>query len=221
MPKNKPSPDQRKLAKLEKTIAANLPKFDRYKLVVAKAVEAIFDQKLFQITHRTWKEYCEERWGRHRSWGYRLVNFMRERRGALPLGDIADNLSERHFRELARLSLEGKSRVLGVAKEIGDVDVPKASDIREARAKIAALDARDKLKIAEREAEKIAPPKILGVFDHQSWRAARTLRLEKEIAHYQKAADEFPAGDIDAIVALLSEAKSRTEALRPISRAAA
>jgi hypothetical protein len=44
---------------------------------VGVALKEIHDKRLFRAEYRTWAEYCEKRWHRTRSWGYRLVDFER------------------------------------------------------------------------------------------------------------------------------------------------
>jgi hypothetical protein len=61
--------DQGRLEELEAVIDAGLPTFQS----VGRALLEIRDKKLYRVSHPTFEDYCQSRWGISRQWANRLI----------------------------------------------------------------------------------------------------------------------------------------------------
>jgi hypothetical protein len=66
----------------------------------AMALLAIFERKLYKLTHTSIGRYLKERWGLSRSRGYQLLRFAKDRRSCLQNGQPPP-VNERQVRRLA------------------------------------------------------------------------------------------------------------------------
>jgi hypothetical protein len=61
--------DQGRLEELEAVIDAGLPTFQS----VGRALLEIRDKRLYRVSHPTFEDYCQSRWGISRQWANRLI----------------------------------------------------------------------------------------------------------------------------------------------------
>ncbi len=101
----------RSLAELEVIIEWGLATF----IEVGQALLEIRDQKLYREQHRTFEDYCRQRWGFSRVHAHRLMEAANVAEILLPIGNITN---ESQARELARLKDE--EEILEVYRELRD-----------------------------------------------------------------------------------------------------
>jgi hypothetical protein len=66
----------------------------------AMALLAVYERKLYQLTHPSFPQYLQQRWGLSRTRGYQLIHFARLRRRCLENGQPPP-ANERQTRQLA------------------------------------------------------------------------------------------------------------------------
>lgn len=120
-----------RLSVLERVIRRGQRKF----IEVGRALAEIRDSRLYQYGHRTFEEYCREKWGWNRAYAGKIIE------AAEVVGGLPENVShgiqnERQARELARVEPERRAQVIEVAASVASAEErPMAArDIREAAA---------------------------------------------------------------------------------------
>jgi hypothetical protein len=96
--------ERARLAELEATVKDGLDAFVR----VGLALKEIRDAQLYRATHKTFEDYCRERWGMERAHAYRQIEAARVADVLSPIGDIPAN--EAQARELVPL-LDNKKKL--------------------------------------------------------------------------------------------------------------
>ena len=88
----------------------------------AAALKVIHDGKLYRATHKTFKDYCLERWGFDRAHAIRVINAARvyENLKCLQGGDIPLPATEAQVRPLTRLSPDKHEQVWREAVQKAD-----------------------------------------------------------------------------------------------------
>lgn len=124
---------------------------------VGNALKEIRDRRLYRDTHKTFEDYCQNRWGIQRAYAHRMISSAEtvELIRMSPMGDILPAV-ERQVRELVRLPdvgdrVEAWGRV--VERAGGDVGGITAKLVREEVARF--LPAREVPRfdwVAERDA---------------------------------------------------------------------
>jgi len=88
----------------------------RYVLKLATALSAIREQRLYRATHRTFEDYCAQRWGFSREHGRRYCDWAKVAQNltvnGAPIGGKLP-LRESHARPLARLTPDQQRKVWG------------------------------------------------------------------------------------------------------------
>ena len=87
------------------------------------ALRGLRDQKLYRSTHRTFEEYCYERFGMQRAYPYRLMDAASVVDNLSPIGDILPT-TESQCRPLARLEINNQCEVWQQAVEEAGGRVP-------------------------------------------------------------------------------------------------
>ena len=87
------------------------------------ALRGLRDQKLYRSTHRTFEEYCYERFGMQRAYPYRLMDAASVVDNLSPIGDILPT-TESQCRPLARLEINNQCEVWQQAVEEAGGKVP-------------------------------------------------------------------------------------------------
>ena len=93
--------EKARLDELETVIERGLQTFYE----VGKALEEIREQKLYRETHKTFENYCRDRWGMARPTAYRFINAAQVMENLSPIGDILPR-KENQVRPLTQLSPE-------------------------------------------------------------------------------------------------------------------
>lgn len=141
-----------RLTACEHVIEGNLQGFR----AVGEALMVIRDGRLYRTTHRTFADYCEQRWDLKRAHGYRLIEaaeVAQDLEAVSPNGDIQTPATESVARELA--PLKGDQAVMaevwaGLQHRYGPARIT-AGLVREAVAVRIANEDR-----ADRRAERVA-----------------------------------------------------------------
>ena len=92
--------EKTELAELETVIENGMKHF----LVVGRALLRIRDSRLYRDTHRTFNDYCRDRWGMSRSYAHRMIEGAKTADNLLPIGNTPVN--EAQARPLTRLEPE-------------------------------------------------------------------------------------------------------------------
>jgi hypothetical protein len=87
------------------------------------ALRGLRDKKLYRSTHRTFEEYCHERFGMQRAYPYRLIDAASVVNNLSPIGDILPT-TESQCRPLARLEIHHQREVWQQAVEKAGGKVP-------------------------------------------------------------------------------------------------
>lgn len=118
-----------RLIALEKTIAATLDSF----IECGNALAEIRDSKLYRIEHKTFEDYCREKWNISRVHAHRLTAAA-ETVKMLPMGNKPK--SERQARPLARLPEEKRAEAWQKAVEASPTGRPTAREVEVAAAEV-------------------------------------------------------------------------------------
>jgi rubredoxin len=112
----------RQLTELEKDVVLNSFKERGAALAVIK------ENQLYLPAFSSFDDYCQERWGFERTYGYRLIEAAALARAMLPTGNIK---RESHARALLELPEEARETALraGIARARADGRPLKASDL--------------------------------------------------------------------------------------------
>lgn len=103
---------QSKLEGLERVIESGLQTF----IEVGSALKEIRDLKLYRESHKSFEEYCRERWGMGKAYAHRLIGASEVVGNLSPMGDIPK--SERQCRPLTNLEPEQQQEAwAGACKE--------------------------------------------------------------------------------------------------------
>lgn len=183
--------DQQDLERLERIVRAGIGAFHE----VGTALLEIRDQQLYRGTHRTFPDYCRERWGFAKSQAYRLImaaEVVQEIAGASPIGDVSGEsetplpANEAQTRALAELPAGQRAAVWQEAVEQAEGAQPAAADVaalvEEAQA---ALPAETQLRVIAQEEEQILR-RAAGRASRDE-RSGRTKRLERIAYHLRQA----------------------------------
>jgi len=92
--------DTNRLEQLEKVIATGLETF----VTVGNALLEIRDKRLYKSTHKTFEEYCKQRWEMGKAYVYRIINATEFVENLSPTGD--KNIPERQIRPILTLPKE-------------------------------------------------------------------------------------------------------------------
>lgn len=103
--------EKTELAELETVIENGMKHF----LVVGRALLRIRDSRLYRDTHRTFNDYCRDRWGMSRSYAHRMIEGAKTADNLLPIGNTPVN--EAQARPLTRLEPEKQREVWQEAVE--------------------------------------------------------------------------------------------------------
>jgi hypothetical protein len=118
--------EQGRLQECEAIITDGLDTFVK----VGNALMEIRDSKLYRQTHKTFEDYCRERWGIERRHAYRLIDSAAVVSNLCPIGHIPK--SESQCRPLVGLEPEKQKEVWKAACEISG-GKPTAKDVEEAK----------------------------------------------------------------------------------------
>ncbi len=114
--------DGASLAKCEKIIAHGLRNF----VEVGLALTAIRDGRLYKASHKTFEDYCKERWGMNKRYGNRLIESAIVVRNLGPTGPK----NERSARPLAALPPEAQAEAWTEATQ--NSPTPTAAEVEQA-----------------------------------------------------------------------------------------
>ena len=120
--------DATDLARYERTIEKGLKVF----VEVGTALLAIQDRRLYRLTHSTFEDYCQDRWGISRDYAYKTIRAANTV-AALEAVQAPVPQTESQARELIGLSPEKAAEVMRQASTGGKVT---AAGIKQARAKV-------------------------------------------------------------------------------------
>jgi hypothetical protein len=109
---------------------------------VGEALAAVRDRKLYRATHRSFQEYCEQRWNMSRPHAYRLIEAAAIVHEMSPRGDKASTslstpstslpTTEKQVRQLARVPPEARAEVFEAAVDAAGGEQPTAQQVAEA-----------------------------------------------------------------------------------------
>ncbi len=94
------------------------------------ALRGLRDKKLYRSTHRTFEEYCYERFGMQRAYPYRLMDAASVVDNLSPIGDILPT-TESQCRPLARLEINNQCEVWQQAVEEAGGRVPTGRIVKD------------------------------------------------------------------------------------------
>jgi hypothetical protein len=86
---------------------------------VGEALREISERKLYRAEYRTWKEYCNKRWGYHRSYAYRLIHFAKEVTAGNSAATLEVETEMSPNGDAVLPKIEGEARKRRVAKKLG------------------------------------------------------------------------------------------------------
>jgi hypothetical protein len=140
--------EQRTLARCEETIGRGLQTY----IEVGSALLQIRDQRLYRMTHQTYADYCNERWGMSRQRAYQLIDSSQV--GA-ELSTMVDKppKNEREAREIAKSAPADRPKVIARATELAGDKPRTAKHIAQAAAEIAPPDLPIEFAIIQRRYE--------------------------------------------------------------------
>jgi len=124
------SEESRDLARLERVVTTGLDKFTE----VGKALTEIRDRKLYRLLHRTFEDYCQDKWKVGRTYAHRLMAAA-ETTEMLPKGNKPR--SERQVRPLTRLPKTKRVEAWERAVASSPTGQPSAKQVETAVRKIA------------------------------------------------------------------------------------
>jgi hypothetical protein len=90
---------------------------------VGQALLQIRDERLYRASHKTFEEYCRERWDWSRSYVHRQIEAAQVAENLLPIGNIQN---EAQARELAPLPPDSQREVAGRAFQTFNGKLPSA-----------------------------------------------------------------------------------------------
>ena len=99
------------LQELETIIETGLRTF----VEVGEALLEIRDRRLYRESHKTFEDYCRERWGMSRIYAHRSIEAAKIAKILLPIGNIS---SESQARELVLLAREDEQAAIEVYREL-------------------------------------------------------------------------------------------------------
>ena len=97
-----------RLAEMESKIEDGMKKF----VDVGTALATIRNEKLYRATHKSFEQYCVERWGMKRAHASRMIKAAKVVKEVSPTGDIAN---ERVAREIIKVPQQKRKAVVKVA----------------------------------------------------------------------------------------------------------
>lgn len=124
--------EQRQLSKFETVIKSELQSFVK----VGNALLAIRDGKLYRGTHKTFKDYCRERWDISRSYAHRTIDAAEVVGNLSPIGNILP-ANESQARPLTRLKPEQQIEAWQQAVDDAGGEQPTATQVQKAADEIA------------------------------------------------------------------------------------
>jgi hypothetical protein len=101
--------ESKRLVALEATIKTGLATF----MDVGNALAEIRDSRLYRIEHKTFEDYCREKWGMTDNYARRLISSA-EVVKTVPIGTVT---TESQARELAKVEPEHREQVVAAAVE--------------------------------------------------------------------------------------------------------
>lgn len=125
--------ESEQLIELENQIETGAQSMETSALSVGKALREISGRRLYKAEYKTFAAYCEGRWNKSRSYGYRLIQFV-EHAEMSPIGDKPQTEGESRKRriaakrkpELSKPKLPASKAVQWKSKVILNLDEPKA-----------------------------------------------------------------------------------------------
>lgn len=138
-------PEARLLRECEATIERGLATF----VEVGQALLAIRDERLYRERHKTFEDYCQERWGWKRAHAYRQIEAAQVVRNLSPMGDTPTN--ERQARVLAPLTTDRQRELWGKALENGKVTARDLTELIQAEAEAKGIQLRKDSRETEEE----------------------------------------------------------------------
>lgn len=98
--------ERAQLTELEVTIERGLSTFNE----VGKSLLTIRKQRLYRESHKTFEDYCQDRWGIQRAHAYRLIESAEVVQNLSPIGDILPS-TESQARPLTQLEPQAQREV--------------------------------------------------------------------------------------------------------------
>lgn len=120
-------PEQDELTRCETVIERGLANF----MEVGQALLVVRDKKLYRLSHKTFAEYCSDRWQLGKTHAYRAMVAAEVTRDLSPIGDILP-ANEAQARPLAPLAPEERNQAWERAVEIAGGSQPTAAQVAEA-----------------------------------------------------------------------------------------
>lgn len=204
----------KRLKELEATIESTAGAF----VQCGTALAEIRDSKLYLKTHESFEKYCEDKWGYHKSYAYRLIDsaFAVSSLETSPIGDAIKNESQ--ARVLIKIPKKKRAAVVRRAAKSG---VVTAKSLTTAAEEIAQSD---NAKNGEKEVVRddtgyIVPPRALPFWKRKG-------EVEELLGHISKArsalkkvdADNDPMfveTNINQVIGKLNDAYTSLEVSRP------
>jgi hypothetical protein len=120
-------PERDELAQCEAVIERGLANF----MEVGQALLVVRDKKLYRLSHKTFAEYCSDRWQLGRAYAYQAMAAAEVTRNLSAIADILPT-NEAQARPLAKLSAEQQVPAWDRAVEIAGGNQPTAAQVAEA-----------------------------------------------------------------------------------------
>ncbi len=195
--------ERERLEVLEERVRSGIDTFHD----VGRALAEISYRRFYRATHRTFEEYCREKWGFHRSLAYRLIAAAEVVDDVSTIGDTIP-ANEAQARELVPLTPDQRQEVWTEAT--ADGAQPTAARLHElANRTLAGLPPE-----AQQEALEQAETTVL---ERQAAPAdeVRTGKIERALKWLMRAWAEIEGmGDADAFLCSLDRAVAALKALR-------
>ncbi len=122
--------ESKRLIALESVISKGISSF----IEVGNALAEVRDSKLYKSEHKTFEDYCREKWGMSKAYSYRFISSAETASNLSPMGDKPT--SERQVRPLTKLDSPAQqqkawTRATEIAKEEGK-EQPAARHVEQA-----------------------------------------------------------------------------------------